>query len=202
MNPVTGTLGYEDVVESFISTSQALDFAQINEDFLRFLPDSPGLILDAGAGAGQNAAALARAGHSVVAAEPFLPFLQAARTSYGDLGITWLHDSLPLLQELAHPAGSFDFILVDGVWHHLNESERAASLERFAFLLKSGGHCALSLRNGPPGGGKHVFPTDSHATISLARRHGFLVTLHLENQPSKIPSKTQVTWSRLLLTKG
>jgi len=201
MDHVAGTRGYEDVIGSFISVSLALDFARINEDFLPFLPSSPGRILDAGAGAGQNAAALAKAGHSVVAVEPFLPFLQAARGAYGDLGITWLHDSLPLLQALTDPAESYDFILVDGVWHHLSEPERAASLQRFASLLRSGGHCAISLRNGPPGGGKHVFPTDSHATIALAQRCGFEVALHLENQPSKAPGKPGVTWSRLVLTR-
>jgi hypothetical protein len=72
--------GYEDGVDGFIQVSQALDFAEINQDFLDFLPPIPNAVLDAGAGARQNAAALARMGYSVVAVEPLAAFSVAARS--------------------------------------------------------------------------------------------------------------------------
>ncbi|MEM9818686.1 MAG: hypothetical protein AAF827_20070 [Cyanobacteria bacterium P01_D01_bin.6] len=55
--------------------------------------------MDAGAGAGPNAAALTRLGHSVMAVEP-LPDLLAA---YRELS-AWLNDSLPTLQHLGSVA--------------------------------------------------------------------------------------------------
>ncbi|MBE9103156.1 class I SAM-dependent methyltransferase [Vacuolonema iberomarrocanum] len=198
MDSVSGTRGYEDVIDAFIEVSQALDFAEINKDFLDFLPPIPSCVLDAGAGAGQNAAALARMGYSVVAVEPFAAFLDAGRSHYKDLNITWIQDSLPLLQTLGDSSEPFDFILVDGVWHHLDEEERERCMARFSTLLSKGGVCAMSLRHGPAGAGKHVFPTDGQKTALLARRYGLRVALHLTNQPSKMRNKPGVTWTRMV----
>ncbi len=201
MNCIPGTRGYEDVTDSFIEASQALDFAHINEDFLKFLPSPPARILDVGAGAGQNAAALARLGYSIYAIEPFVPFLNAAKCTYAELGINWSQDSLPLLGKLPNLAGYFDFILVDGVWHHLSEEERDRSLERFATLLTVGGAWPLSLRHGPAGAGKHIFQTDGPRTVTAATRYGLKVALHLQDEPSKMKNKPGVPWTRIVLTK-
>lgn len=198
MNEVPGTRGYEQVVDAFIASSQALSFADINEDFLPFLPSAPSRILDAGAGAGQNAAAFTRMGHTVVAVEPFPAFLNAAKVAYSDLAIDWIQDSLPMVEKLN---GSFDFILVDGVWHHLETQEREIAMQRFASIQAEGGVCAISLRNGPAGGGKHVFPTDAEETISHAESLGLQVILHLADQPSKMKDKPEVSWSRVAFRK-
>lgn len=201
MENVPGTRGYEDVIDAFIEVSQALDFAEINQDFLDFLPPIPSSVLDAGAGAGQNAAALARMGYSVVAVEPLAAFLDAGRSHYKSLNITWIQDSLPLLQTLEDSSELFDFILVDGVWHHLDAEERELCMARFSTLLRDEGVCAMSLRHGPAGAGKHVFPTDGQKTALLARRYGLWVALHLTNQPSKMKNKPGVTWTRMAFRK-
>lgn len=201
MTAVPGTEGYERSIQRFIESSQALDFAEVCQDFLDHLPLPPGRVLDAGAGAGQNAAAIAKMGHSVVAIEPMPDFLAAARATYADLPVTWLDDSLPRLQRLGSVPAQFDFILVDGVWHHLDESERSLAIAHFAFLLKPGGKCALSLRHGPAGLGTCVYPTDANRTLEEARTCGLECALLRENQPSLFSHKKDVTWSRLVLLK-
>lgn len=198
---VRGTAGYERWISHFIENSQALDFHEVCKSFIEFLPVAPANILDVGAGAGQNAMALAQMGHSVVAVEPMPEFLDAARKQYALHPIIWHQDSLPDLICLGKHTDQFDFILVDGVWHHLAESERERALQRFSALLKVGGRCALSLRNGPPGMGTLVFPTDAGETINQAKPYGLTPVMTLENQPSLFSYKTDVTWSRLVLQK-
>ena len=201
MTTVPGTAGYDRSIQQFIASSQALDFAEVCQAFVDYLPPLPGHVLAAGAGAGQNAAAIAKMGHSVVAVEPMPDFLTAARTTYTDLPITWLDDSLPRLEQLGPAPAQFDFILVDGVWHHLDAAARAIAMARFAWLLKPGGRCALSLRHGPAGMGTCIYPTDARCTIQQAQACGLACVFCLENQPSIFSHKQDVTWSRLVLLK-
>lgn len=198
---VPGTRGYDQVAERFIEQSRTLPFEEINEPFLEFLPSRPGTILDLGAGAGQNAAAMARMGHRIVAVEPMPRFLGAARDLYPELDIEWVSDSLPDLASLDDRTGGFDFILVQGVWHHLDESERREATARISSLLRTGGFCGISLRNGPPGGGTHLFPTSGPATINLAAEHGLTTALHLPNRPSYFAHKVAVVWTYVVLQK-
>ncbi|WP_008317368.1 class I SAM-dependent methyltransferase [Leptolyngbya sp. PCC 6406] len=202
MGNVPGTKGYEKVADKFIEASQALNFSEVNRNFLKFILSVASFILDAGAGVGQNAAALARLGHSVVAIEPMSVFLDAARSTYRGIGVTWVEDSLPLLKKLGDRPKQFSFILVDGVWHHLEKDERVQAMARFAtLLLDDGGTCAISLRHGPAGAGTHVFPTDGRKTAALAKQCGLEVVLLLENQPSIMKNKIRVTWTRIVARK-
>lgn len=202
MNKVAGTKGYEEVVLPFFEASMSLKFEEVNRDFLEFLPTTPARVLDAGAGVGQNAAALARLGYEVVAVEPLKCFIDIASSKFEGLGVRWLQDSLPRLEKLGDTvAPAFDFILMDGVWHHLSPAERKACIERFADITSAGGVCAISLRNGPAGAGKHVFATSCDELCSYAEPNGFKVVLQLENQPSLLPNKTDVVWSRVALKK-
>jgi SAM-dependent methyltransferase len=202
MPDVPGTRGYENSIEAFIQASITLPFEEVCAPFLDFLPSSPARILDAGAGVGQNAAYLARLGHSVVAIEPCIPFLDAARKLFPDLPIVWTRDSLPRLRSFADTSHPFDFILVQGVWHHLTETERTYSLERLGTLLKTGGFCAMSLRNGPPGAGTYVFPIRAEKTMMQAEEFGLRTVLFEANRPSLMKNKPEVTWSFLVFQKG
>jgi len=105
------------------------------------------------------------------------------------------------LIKLGHTPHQFDFILVDAVWHHLNEEERIQALTRLAFLMDEGGICAISLRNGPAGVGTHLYPTDGQATAALGLKLGLEVLLHLMDQPSIMPNKPDVKWTRLVFRK-
>lgn len=197
---VPGTHGYQNHIAQFVALSQALEFNQTNGDFLPYLPQPGANVLDAGCGAGQNAAALAGLGYRVVAVDPMHPFLEAARSSYCNLEIEWFLDSFPLLQSLG--SSQFDFILVDGVWHHLSPSEREQAMHRLYELLVDGGRCAISLRNGPAGMGSCVHPTDPDHTRASAEALGLRCIFLVEHQPSILKNKEDVEWSRMVLEKG
>ncbi len=192
-----GTAGYQAVVDEFISATEAIDFVALHKPYLHLIPASPARILDVGAGAGRDAAALAAMGHQVVAVEPLRDFLRVAQSRHKSKAIQWLADSLPDLTNLNSQYGPFDFILVSAVWHHLQESERKPAMKRLATLTTTGGILALSLRNGPAGAGIHNFPTDCKQTIKLAERHGFELVSRVTNEPSLIQGKPGVTWSKL-----
>ena len=200
MSSVPGTRGYEASVRDFVEVSQALKFHEVCRDFLEYLPEPPARILDVGAGAGQNAAALARSGYQVTAIEPMAAFRSASQAAYPGLDVTWQEDSLPLLESLNEQA-PFDFILLDGVWHHLQAAERTEALSRLAGLLCSGGKCALSLRNGPAGMGTHVFPTSANETVRQAQATGLTCIFLRENLPSVLPNKEAVRWARIVLLR-
>lgn len=201
MGYVPGTQGYAASVRAFVDAARALDFRQVCKALLNYLPETPARILDAGAGVGQNSAALAEMGYFVTAVEPMPQFLSAAQNSYSHRRITWLQDSLPLLRKLGTEKERFEFILVEGVWHHLNEEERACTLKRLAHLLTPDGRCALSLRNGPPGMGTRAFPTRAHHTIQQAQGSGLQCVFRVENLPSILPNKDDVSWARIVLQK-
>lgn len=201
MSEVAGTKGYESAVEAFAESSLKLRFEEINEDFLNFLPECPARVLDAGVGVGQNSAALADLGFDVVAVEPLEDFLSLAKSKFTASNISWYKDSLPFLNKIPNSPSDFDFILVDGVFHHLDEVEQKKSISKFSHILKRGGVCALPLRNGPAGAGKHVFPTNSDELLEYVKELGFKVLLHLKKQPSKMKNKPKVTWDRVALRK-
>lgn len=201
MSEVAGTLGYQSVVETFTRASQTLEFAQVNKDFLEFLPKTPAKVLDAGAGVGQNAAALDKLGYKVTAFEPLGEFVEIAKSSYPDLGIEWVQDSFPSLSRIEAHASQFDFILVDGVWQHLDVGEREEAMERLSQLLNVGGILAMSLRHGPAGVGKHAFPIDADITIAQAEKNGLQLVKRLSNQPSIMKNKKDVTWTRVAFQK-
>lgn len=201
MDKVLGIAGYARVVDAFITASRALDFAVVNAPYLSFLPKASGQVLDVGAGAGQNAAALARVGHQVVAIEPMDEFRAAARQAYPDLTITWIDDILPHLAKLDAATTPFDIILLQAVWHHLDTGERAMAMARLADLLADGGVCAISLRHGPAGVGHHVFPTDGQQTAELAEACGLAVVLHLADCASVMANKSDVRWTHMAFRK-
>ena len=201
MSKVPGTQGYEREIARFVEGSQRLSFAEVCAEILPFLPASPSRVLDIGAGAGQNSAALADLGHSVVAVEPMITFLDAARDAYGNKEVQWINDALPDLEQLENTA-QFNFVLVEAMWHHLSTHERKTALKRLSSLLLPDGRLACSLRNGPPGLGLHVFPTDPDETIQHARDAGLECIFRKENLPSHLPNKSTVTWSRLVFVRS
>jgi len=196
-----GTQGYARFTELFIESSQSLIFHDVCKDFINFLPEKSAHILDIGAGAGQHSAAIAKLGHKVTAIEPMPQFLKAAKNSYRNLNINWLSDSLPELSCLISDNSTFDFVLIDAVWHHLNEDERFMAVNNLSKIINREGKCAISLRNGPAGMGSRVFPTSARHTIELFQNIGFKCIFKIDNQPSIYLHKKKVVWSRIVLEK-
>ncbi len=201
MNKVPGTQGYETGVERFIEVSRALRFENTYPEFVRFLPKRSAKILDVGCGIGQNAAALAKLGHTVTALDPLERFVSAAQNIYRDSSVRWMQDSLPAMKLLGS-SGPFDFILMAAVWQHLDEQERRDAMDRVASLAAPGCHVAMSLRNGPAGLGSRVFPIDVDRTIGDATARGFSRVYLERDRPSILPNKVDVRWAYLVLRRS
>ncbi len=197
MDDVKGISGYGSNAAEFVAATATIDFGTLHQPSLELIPAKPARILDIGAGAGRDAAALAAMGHSVVAVEPATELLSAAQTLHADANIHWLDDALPELKKLGTPTHCFDFILATAVWHHLDPEERETALRRIADLIRAGGIFALSLRNGPPGMGTHTFPTDYRKTVASAVQLGFEPARLATGQPRLIAGKVDVSWSKL-----
>jgi SAM-dependent methyltransferase len=199
MNPVrpTGTTGYEQVASALLSTR--LRFEEVHRHVLRLIPAHPARILDVGAGPGHDAATLAIRGHALTAVEPTPELRERARALYRDLPIEWIDDSLPALEHLtaARPL-PFDFILVEGVWAHLTEAERAEAYPVLTRLLADDGVLAISLRHGPAAPGRITHPVTATETIALAEAAGLTTLVNVKAgsiQAANIASG--VTWTRM-----
>ncbi len=198
---VFGTEGYQQNINRFVEISQSLDFQEVCKDFINFLPGKNAHVLDLGAGVGQNAAALDKLGFNVTAIEPIQDFVDVAQKTYTNTSVNWLCDSLPDMHCLEDKRIKFEFILIEGVWHHLDETERTKAANRLSTLISKHGKCAISLRNGPPGLGTKVYPTDPDKTVTLFMNHGFSCLFKIQNQPSILANKEQVSWARVVFEK-
>lgn len=200
-NNIPGTIGYAQVKQQFIDATLAIDFWELHKDFVPFFPKKPSHILDVGAGIGRDAFEFSQIGHSVVAVEPSQELRNAGKQLYEAQAIQWLDDALPELKKLEKTPVSYDFVLASGVWHHLTPKEQKTALQRISLLMAPNAFFALTLRNGPAGAGLHVFPTNGKETITNALEYGLTVLLSLENQPSLMKNKTQVTWTKIVFQK-
>lgn len=198
MPQTKGSEGYTQAVDRFVEATLQIDFEVLHAAFLAYMPDKPGRILDLGAGIGRDAYAFAEMGHSVVAVEPTWAFLEAAKRRYDSPRIQWVHGALP---DLANLVGPFEFVLASAVWHHLDDVERLQTMSNIVAWLQPQGIFAVSLRHGPAGVGTHVFPTDGAQTVAHATSVGLETLLHERCQPSLMPGKTEVTWTRLVFRK-
>ena len=202
MLQVKGTKGYLEVAESFIEASVAIDFMELHQSIVEFIPTNPGRVLDIGAGVGRDASVISEMGHFVVAVEPIDDFRGTARKLYDSPNIDWVDDSLPMLTSLGEQPDQFHFVLASAVWHHLDDTEQQLAMSRVSQLLRPGGIFALSLRHGPVGAGTHVFATDGGQTIRHAKACGLTTLLNLPNQSSVMKGKESVTWTRLAFVKS
>lgn len=196
---VPGTTGYKESVKRFTRATLGLDFLDLYNDFIGFIPSHPVRILDIGAGIGRDAAEFAKLGHEVEAVEPTDIFRITGLELYKSINLHWINDSLPRLENLS---GIFQVAVAMGVWHHLDEHEQSQSMMRVAELLEPGGIFILTLRNGPAGMGTHIFPTNGAQTLVAGAQCGFKPALFLENESSLMPGKDEVKWTKLVLIKG
>lgn len=199
MRLVQGTLGYAEVASRYAAVTDDVSFEALHASFLPYLPSPPSRVLDVGAGTGRDAVVLAALGHEVLAVEPCSALREVGIVRHGSSNATFLEDALP---ELKLVDGAFDFVLASSVWHHLDPEEQLLGLDRVAELLAPGGVFCLSLRNGPAGAGRHVFPTDSVALREHSERLGLRTLLHEIDQPSLLPGKPKVRWARLALRRS
>lgn len=191
-----GTEGYAEAAPHLLATR--LDFDAVHAPFLPLIPPAPSDVLDIGAGPGHDAATLAARGHRVVAAEPTPELLAGARALHAGSDIVWLADGLPALAAVRALGRAFDFILMNGVWMHLDERERAAAMPVVASLLRPRGVLALSLRHGwvPPG--RRMFEVTAAETTALAAASALDLALdHARGSLQPANQAMGVTWTLL-----
>ena len=192
-----GTTGYDKVAPALLS--MRLSFAEVHRHVLHLIPDSPARVLDVGSGPGHDAATLASRGHAVTAVEPTPELREGARALYRDLSIEWVDDSLPALGRLTEGRPSpFDFVLVEGVWAHLTEAERAQAFPVVAGLLAINGVLAISLRHGPAAPGRITHPVTAMDTIALAEAAGLTTLVNVQTgSVQAVNIASGVTWTRM-----
>jgi len=197
-----GTEGYAEQTAATVAACESIRSNDLNRPVRHLLPAAPARILDIGAGSGRDAAAFAAMGHRVVAVEPVAELRRWAEELHPSRRITWIDDGLPRLARLNEWPRGFDVIQLQAVWMHLDRRARATAMPRLAGLLRPGGVLLMSLRHGPVPAGKRMFAVRGRETIALARARGLRLVLHLEDQPSVLPGKPEVTWTRLAFRKG
>lgn len=202
MTSVSGTEGYAEEAPHLAALFESVSFAKLHAKVLHLMPPPPGSVLDIGAGTGRDAAQFAAMGYRVVAVEPVTELRAKAKALHPSRQIEWRDDSLPDLATLAARKAQFDLIMLTAVWMHLDLAQRRRALPRVASLLRQHGAMILSLRHGPVPAGRLMFDVAADETVALAGQTGLRLALRLDNQPSQIAGKSDVTWTLLAFTKA
>jgi hypothetical protein len=95
----------------------------------------------------------------------------------------------------------FDLIMLTAVFMHLDPAKRRTAMPRLARLLRPRGAMIVSLRHGPVPPGRLMFSVSAEETIALADEAGLRLTLRLNDQPSQIAGKDDVTWTLLAFAR-
>ncbi|MGU7771912.1 class I SAM-dependent methyltransferase [Burkholderia sp. MR1-5-21] len=200
---VSGTEGYAEASGALIERWRRMPFDERHAPVLHLIPDMASNIADIGAGAGDDAAALAARGHRVVAVEPVDALRAAAIGQYPSPRITWLDDSLPDLAVLLSTRQTFDVVMLTAVWMHLDDAQRRRAMPNVGWLVRDGGVLIVSLRHGPVPAGRRMFDVSAQETIELACDRGLRPVLNLQTESVQPENRRAgVTWTRLAFVKG
>lgn len=193
--------GYDRVADrDFIRANEALAPEVIYGSVIDLFPgqatDATARVLDLGSGSGRDAGWFAGLGHEVVAVEPVARLRDAARRLHPAPTIVHFDATLPDIGGV-RSLGPFDFVLLSGVWQHLDDGEREASMEALGGMMAEGGRVAMSLRHGPAAPHRPVHAVDVATTLRLASRFGFRLlrrTSVASIQPGNIARGVTWTW--------
>lgn len=199
----SGTEGYADEAPALFERYEQFDFDRVHRPVLHLLPSIPSTIIDIGAGTGRDAGHLASVGHSVLAVEPVDALRERAIRMRPSSKLQWLNDSLPGLTKVLALGKTFDVVMLNAVWMHLDEQQRSKAMAAVASLTHRGSRIFMSLRHGPVPNGRRMFDVSGDETVELARRHGFvaLFNAHSESiQQTNIAAG--VSWTRVVLEQS
>jgi SAM-dependent methyltransferase len=199
MTQVPGTAGYGANAAALAQQYETLRFADVHREVLHLFPAAPSRVLDIGAGAGRDAAALAALGHRVVAVEPTPELRAEGMARHAALPIEWIDDHLPELTRMRALGIRHDLVLLTAVWMHLDADERRTAMAALAELVAEGGQVVMSLRHGPVPPGRRMFDVSAGETCELAAAHG-LQRRFLGEREDMLDRK-DVTWSFVVLQR-
>ncbi len=195
----SGTEGYGAEAAVLAVRYERLVFEQVHADVLHLMPAPPAHVLDIGAGTGRDAAAFARLGHRVVAAEPTAELRAHGERLHAHTQITWIGDALPDLAVLRERAQRFDLVMLTAVWMHLDAAQRRRAMPALAALVAPGGRAIMSLRHGPVPSGRRMFEVGAAETTALADASG-LATLTCFPRADH-QGRPSVSWTVLALER-
>jgi SAM-dependent methyltransferase len=194
--------GYAENAAELIARYESVDFVEKHAKLLALMPEKGSRALDVGAGAGGDAAWLARRGYDVVAVEPAEPFRDYARERHASPKIEWLDDCLPHLPRVVERGAVFDLILASAVWMHLTRGERAVAMTVVASLLAPGGVLYITLRHGRVPEGRVMFDVPPEEALADAITAGLEVLSNSRSGSIQAVNRNAgVTWSRLAFSK-
>jgi SAM-dependent methyltransferase len=189
---------YNRGFREFAETYEALGFEEIHRDAIPFLPATPGLMLDIGAGSGRDAAWFAGKGWEVVAVEPAAAMRTEAARLHPEFAIRWLDDRLPALAGVHRLGLAFDLVWLSGVWMHVPPEDRARAMRKLATLLKPGGRIMLTLRHGPAPDDRPMWPVDAHEVERLGLDHGLALRVATDRAEDR-QGRADVRWQTVIL---
>ena len=192
------TDAYNRGFAEFGAAFEAFGFAEIHRGAIPFLPATPGLLLDVGAGSGRDAAWFAEAGWDVVAVEPAAFLRQDARARHRSARIRWVDDSLPGLSAVHRLGLVFDMVWLSGVWMHVPPDDRARAMRKLATLVRPGGRMVITLRQGPSPEDRPMWPVSAHEVKRLGMDLGLALRLVTE-RADDLQGRAGVTWQTVIL---
>jgi SAM-dependent methyltransferase len=189
---------YNRGFREFTAAYEAFGFEEIHADALPFLPSTPGLVLDVGAGSGRDAAWFANHGWEVIAAEPAKALREEARRLHADARIRWVDDRLPGLISIHQLGLGFDLIWLSGVWQHVRPEERARAMRKLVTLLKPGGRIMMTLRHGPAPDDRPMWPVNAMELERLGLDHGLALRVATERREDQ-QGRADIRWQTVIL---
>ena len=202
MTTLPSNAGYAQEAEKCLERYEARSSAEIHSDWIHLFPDTPGKVLDVGAGTGRDAAWLASLGHEVIAVEPTAELREPAQKLHPEPNITWIDDILPELKAVRSRNESYDFILMNAVWMHLTEDERKRGMAVVSSLMAPGAHWLMTLRHGPVPEGRRMFNVTGEETAALGTAHGLTCIHNAETESIQPENRSRgISWTKIALEK-
>lgn len=189
---------YNRGFREFTAAFEAFGFVDIHRGAVPFLPQSPGLMLDVGAGSGRDAAWFAAQGWDVVAVEPASSLRAEAARLHPAPGIRWVDDRLPALAAIHRLGLAFDLVWLSGVWMHVAQDERPRAMRKLATLLKPGGRLILTLRHGPAPDDRPMWPVSDHEVERLGLDVGLALRVATQANDD-LQGRPDVKWQTVVL---
>jgi SAM-dependent methyltransferase len=189
---------YDRGFREFSAAYEAFGFTDIHKGAMPYLPATPGLLLDVGAGSGRDAAWFAARGWDVVAAEPAPAMRAEAARLHGAASIRWIDDSLPALSATHRLGLAFDLIWLSGVWMHVPPADRPRAMRKLATLLKPGGRLVLTLRHGPSPEDRPMWPVSANEVERLGLDMGLALRVATD-QADDLQGQPGIRWQTTIL---
>ena len=203
MTSLLSNAGYAEHAEDCIQRYEARSSEEMNADWVHLLPEAPSKVLDVGAGTGRDAAWLAGLGHKVTAVEPTRELREPAKRLHPDPNIEWLDDILPELSALRERTECYDVILMNAVWMHLTDGERARGMETVSALMAPKARWFMSLRHGPVPDGRRMFNVTGEETAALGEAYGLTCIYNQVSDSIQPENRARgISWTKIVLEKA